>query len=144
MLNSDDMTGSPVHIQSLTAEQSLASLHTSGAGLTAAEAVTLARRSGGAGVLAHPHTVAAGAEEYARALEAFAALGGAGVECHYPGYPAELQAHLAALTRRLGMAPTGGSDYHGGHRPGIALGTGQGDLHVPDAVVVELGRHRGP
>ena len=112
--------------------------------LTAAEAVTLARRSGGAGVLAHPHTVAAGAEEYARALEAFAALGGAGVECHYPGYPAELQAHLAALTRRLGMAPTGGSDYHGGHRPGIALGTGQGDLHVPDAVVVELGRHRGP
>ena len=38
MLNSDDMTGSPVHIQSLTAGQSLASLHTSAAGLTAAEA----------------------------------------------------------------------------------------------------------
>ena len=100
--------------------------------LTAAEAVALARRSGGAAVLAHPHTVAAGAEAYAPALEAFAALGGAGVECHYPDYPPELLAHLAAATRGLGMAPTGGSDYHGAHRPGIVLGRGRGDLRVPD------------
>ncbi|MBS1195375.1 MAG: hypothetical protein H6R33_95 [Actinobacteria bacterium] len=106
--------------------------------LTAAEAVDLTRRSGGAAVLAHPHTVAAGAAAYAAALEAFAALGGAGVECHYPDYPPELQEHLAAVTRRLGMAPTGGSDYHGDHRPGISLGTGRGDLRVPDAAVEEL------
>ncbi len=97
---------------------------------------------GGAAVLAHPHTVAAGAAEYAAALEAFAALGGAGVECYYPDYPPDLQGHLAAVTRRLGMAPTGGSDYHGEHRPGIALGTGRGDLRVPDEVVAELGRRR--
>lgn len=106
--------------------------------LTAAEVVTLARRSGGAVVLAHPHTIAAGAGAYAAALEAFAALGGAGIECHYPGYPPELQAHLCSVTRRLSMAPTGGSDYHGEHRPGIALGTGRGDLRVPDAAVGEL------
>ena len=111
--------------------------------LTAAEAVVLARRSGGAAVLAHPHTIAAGAEAYAAALEAFAALGGAGVECHYPDYPPELQAHLAAVTRRLGMAPTGGSDYHGAHRPGIELGKGRGDLRVPDGAVAELRRHAG-
>lgn len=110
--------------------------------LTAADAVALARQSGGAAVLAHPHTVAAGAAEYAAALEAFAGLGGAGVECYYPDYPPDLQGHLAAVTRRLGMAPTGGSDYHGEHRPGIALGTGRGDLRVPDGVVAELGRRR--
>jgi 3',5'-nucleoside bisphosphate phosphatase len=108
--------------------------------LTAADAVALARRSGGAAVLAHPHTVAASAGEFAAALEAFAALGGAGVECHYPDYPPDLQAHLAAITRRLGMAPTGGSDYHGEHRPGIALGRGRGDLEVPDESVAELRR----
>ena len=112
--------------------------------LTAAEAVALARVSGGAAVLAHPHTVAVGAAEYATALEAFAGLGGAGVECHYPDYPPELQAHLAAVTRRLGMAPTGGSDYHGEHRPGIALGTGRGDLRVPDEAVAELRRRSLP
>ncbi|MBS1146803.1 MAG: superfamily P-type ATPase [Proteobacteria bacterium] len=38
MLNGDDIAGFTVHIQSLTAEQSLASLHTSAAGLTASEA----------------------------------------------------------------------------------------------------------
>jgi len=106
--------------------------------LTAADAVTLTRRSGGAAVLAHPHTIAAGGEAYAAALEAFAALGGAGVECRYPDYPPDLVAHLETITRRLGMAPTGGSDYHGAHRPGVLLGTGRGDLRVPDAAVGEL------
>ena len=38
MLDREDMADSPVHIQSLTAEQALASLHTRAAGLTAAEA----------------------------------------------------------------------------------------------------------
>jgi len=37
MLSGDDIVGFTVHIQSLTAEQSLASLHTSAAGLTASE-----------------------------------------------------------------------------------------------------------
>lgn len=110
---------------------------------TAAEAVGLTRRSGGAAVLAHPHTVAAGAGEYTAALVSFRDLGGAGIECHYPDYPADLQAHLAAVTRRLGMVPTGGSDYHGEHRPGIALGTGRGDLDVPDEALGALRRLAG-
>ncbi|MDO9220740.1 MAG: HAD-IC family P-type ATPase, partial [Thiobacillus sp.] len=38
MLSGDDIAGFTVHIQSLTAEQSLTSLHTSAAGLTASEA----------------------------------------------------------------------------------------------------------
>jgi predicted metal-dependent phosphoesterase TrpH len=111
--------------------------------LSAAEAVALTRRSGGAPVLAHPHTIAAGAAEYAAALVAFRDLGGAGIECHYPDYPADLQAHLAAVTRRLGMVPTGGSDYHGEHRPGIVLGAGRGDLDVPDDTPATLRRLAG-
>ena len=111
--------------------------------LTAAEAVRLPRRSGGVAVLAHPHTVAAAAPEYAAALATFAELGGGGIECHYPDYPPELQTHLARLTRGLGLIPTGGSDYHGELRPGVALGTGRGDLAVPDEVAEELRRAAG-
>jgi predicted metal-dependent phosphoesterase TrpH len=111
--------------------------------LTAAEAVRLTRRSGGVAVLAHPHTIAAAAPDYADALVGFAALGGGGVECHYPDYPAELQAHLAEVTRNLGMIPTGGSDYHGDLRPGVALGTGRGDLAVPDQAAAQLRRAAG-
>ena len=106
--------------------------------LTAAEAIRLTRQSGGVAVLAHPHTIAAAAADYADALVAFAALGGGGVECHYPDYPPELRGHLTEATRRLGMVPTGGSDYHGELRPGVALGTGRGDLAVPDEVVEDL------
>ena len=55
-----------------------------------------------------------------------------------PTIPPDLVAHLETVTRRLGMAPTGGSDYHGAHRPGVFLGTGRGDLRVPDSAVGEL------
>jgi predicted metal-dependent phosphoesterase TrpH len=111
--------------------------------LSAAEAIALTRQSGGVAVLAHPHTVAAAADDYAAALAAFHDLGGAGIECYYSDYPADLQAHLAAVTRRLGMFPTGGSDYHGRLRPGLALGTGRGDLAVPDEAAAELRRAAG-
>jgi predicted metal-dependent phosphoesterase TrpH len=111
--------------------------------LSAAEAVELTRRSGGVAALAHPHTVAADADTYAAALAAFRELGGIGVECYYPDYPARLQEHLATVTRHLGMIPTGGSDYHGALRPGLALGTGRGDLAVPDTAAAELRRAAG-
>ena len=111
--------------------------------LGAAEAVALTRRSGGAAVLAHPHTIAAGAAAYAAAFAAFAALGGAGIECRYPDYPPALQEHLAAVARSLAMVPTGGSDYHGAHRPGIGLGKGRGDLLVPDEALEDLRRRAG-
>lgn len=38
---------------------------------------------------------------------------------------------------------TGGSDYHGDLRPGVALGTGRGDLAVPDRVAADLRRAAG-
>jgi len=37
---------------------------------------------------------------------------------------------------------TGGSDYHGLVKPDLTVGTGQGDLKVPDAVLAELKARR--
>jgi hypothetical protein len=37
---------------------------------------------------------------------------------------------------------TGGSDYHGTVKPGLAVGTGRGDLKVPDAVLEKLAARR--
>lgn len=111
--------------------------------LALAEAVDLTRRSGGVAVLAHPHTVAVAAADYAAALASFASLGGGGIECYYPDYPPELQARLAGVARGLGLVATGGSDYHGDLRPGVALGTGRGDLAVPDRAAADLRRAAG-
>jgi len=52
------------------------------------------------------------------------------MECEYGRYSPELRSDLRALAGRLGLAVTGGSDYHGRYKPDIALGTGTGDLNV--------------
>lgn len=103
------------------------------------EAIKLARASGGVPVLAHPHTLGLDtAAEYAEAMETLATAGLAGIECYYGDYERAQQEELAKTTRRFGLIPSGGSDYHGTYKQGLELGTGRGELHVPDHVLEEL------
>jgi predicted metal-dependent phosphoesterase TrpH len=106
--------------------------------LSAAEAVHLTRESGGVAVVAHPHTVADTAGDFSIAFRSFADLGVAGIECHYSEYPPDLRIRLARMAEGLGLIATGGSDYHGRYKPGLALGTGRGDLRVPDQALADL------
>jgi predicted metal-dependent phosphoesterase TrpH len=106
--------------------------------LSAAEAVALAGRSGGVTSVAHPHTVADESSAFEAAFSGFANLGITGVECHYVEYPPETRRRMVAIARNAGLAPTGGSDYHGRNKPGIEVGIGRGDLVVPDEVLEEL------
>ena len=61
-----------------------------------------------------------------------------GLEAYYGEYRAAEQRTFLALAQRLGMIVTGGSDYHGGNKPGIALGRGRGGLKVPTDLLVQL------
>lgn len=106
--------------------------------LKAAEASRLAKASGGVTSVAHPHTVADNSNEFEAAFATFHGLGITGVECHYVEYSPETRRRLEAIARNCGLVPTGGSDYHGRHKPGIDVGVGRGDLIVPDLVVEEL------
>ncbi len=106
--------------------------------LDAVEAIDLARRSGGLPVIAHPHTLGAGAADYGEAFATLAAAGLAGIEAHYSEYAPELRTHLARLASSLGLIATGGSDYHGRYKPGLAVGVGLGDLCVTDDVLDAL------
>ncbi len=112
--------------------------------LRAAEAVRLATASGGVTSVAHPHTVADNAGEFEAAFAAFRELGIVGVECHYVEYTPETRRRLESIARSCDLIPTGGSDYHGEHKPGIDVGVGRGDLVVPDSVVDELQASRTP
>ena len=103
------------------------------------EAIQLARQSKGVPIIAHPHTLGLDtADEYAEAITRLKAAGLAGIECHYGDYPLSQQQELAITTRRFGLIPSGGSDYHGTYKAGLELGTGRGELHVPDTVLEEL------
>ena len=110
--------------------------------LDAEEAITLARQSGAVPILAHPHTL--GIHRAVEMAELLTRLGGAGLvgmEAIYSTYRRHEREGYADLARRFGLLPSGGSDYHGTYKPGLEVGVGHGDLHVPDSVLEDLREH---
>jgi 3',5'-nucleoside bisphosphate phosphatase len=94
------------------------------------DAVALAAKAGGVAVLAHPGRLAPAERDrvVGEALEA----GVDGVEVWHSQHDAELCRSLAALVARHGLLATGGSDYHGRHKPDVRVGTGTGgNVTVP-------------
>lgn len=106
--------------------------------LGAVETIQLARASGAVPAIAHPHTLGVGAEDYREAFGQLTDAGLGGIEAHYAEYAPELREHLASLCADLGIAATGGSDYHGSYKEGLHVGVGFGDLVVPDKAVEDL------
>jgi hypothetical protein len=61
-----------------------------------------------------------------------------GLEAVYARYSPQTRTDLGNLARRFGLVPTGGSDFHGATKPDLHVGTGTGDLKVPDRVLDQL------
>jgi 3',5'-nucleoside bisphosphate phosphatase len=94
------------------------------------DAVAVAAKAGGVAVLAHPGRLAAAERDrvVGEALEA----GVDGLEVWHSQHDADLRRSLAALVERRGLLATGGSDYHGRHKPDVRVGTGTaGNVAVP-------------
>jgi predicted metal-dependent phosphoesterase TrpH len=108
----------------------------------AASILDLATRSGGVASLAHPLSLGLEPTALARELQHLAELGLVGLECYYGRYDPATRGELVALADRLGLVATGGSDFHGTYKPDLSMGTGTGDLDVPDRVVAELESRR--
>jgi 3',5'-nucleoside bisphosphate phosphatase len=106
------------------------------------EAISLARQSGAVPVLAHPHTLGiTTADEMAQVLERLGSAGLVGLEAIYSSYHRHVRAGYSHLAGRFGLLVSGGSDFHGTYKPGLALGSGYGDLVVPGTIVDELRSH---
>ena len=104
-----------------------------------ARAAASIRQAGGLAVAAHPLEYGYEGEELEAFLRAAKDAGCGAMEVWYPGYSEEERAMLLDLAGRLGLAPSGGSDFHGGRKPHIAMGTGRdGDLAVPYEVLEGL------
>ena len=106
--------------------------------LTALDAVTLARASGAVPVIAHPKTMCLQADDYARLFRELTDAGLGGIEAHHPTHPLELRESLTHTAHSLGIAATGGSDYHGAGKRDYEIVIGTGDLDVPWSAVEEL------
>lgn len=106
--------------------------------LSVADVCRLARESGGVAVLAHPTTSGLVGPDLAAWVAELAEQGLGGLEAVYGRYSPRQRTDLVNLARRFGLVATGGSDFHGSHKADIAVGTGTGDLTVPDRVLDEL------
>lgn len=87
--------------------------------LLPAEAVALIHSAGGLAVFAHPPFT----DDHEAVAEALAAAGLDGIEVYYRYYEPEVVESLRLLAERLGLVPSGGSDFHGlprenEHEPG--------------------------
>jgi sugar phosphate isomerase/epimerase len=93
-------------------------------------------------VLAHPFSLGLDTAGLDRALGELAEAGLVGMECYYGRYTPEERDALAELAHRHDLVATGGSDFHGSFKPDLVIGTGTGDLCVPDTVLAELEARR--
>jgi len=110
--------------------------------LTAVDAIELAAQSGGVTSIAHPLTIGGDAASLRSTFGELRDAGLAGIEVSYSEYPPAIRSQLAAVAAELGLVATGGSDYHGTGKPGLEIGTGRGDLVVPDTALEELQARR--
>jgi 3',5'-nucleoside bisphosphate phosphatase len=110
--------------------------------LNATDVARLARASGGVAVLAHPYSLGLTGTDLAEAVGGLADAGFAGLEAIYGRYSPRQRQDLSNLARRFDLVVTGGSDHHGTIKPDLTVGTGRGDLSVPDSILDELEARR--
>jgi hypothetical protein len=110
--------------------------------LTGADVARLAREAGGVAVLAHPFSNGLAGGDLARMVAELAEVGFSGLEVLYGRYSPRQRQQLGNLARRFDLVATGGSDHHGLLKPDLRVGTGRGDLKVPDTALVMLEARR--
>ncbi len=101
--------------------------------LPSAEAIAAIRAAGGVPALAH-----AGRYRREPDIAALSAEGLRGLEVYHPAHDAAATRRYASIARELGLAPSGGSDFHGdpGRRPDL------GEIDVPAGCLDELNAAR--
>lgn len=98
--------------------------------LTPAEAIGAIHADGGLAVLAHPYLLSQQPSHIGAMLLDLTGMGLDGVEVYYTEHSDKYTALMAELAQRLGLLMSGGSDFHGSVKPGVALGKGRGGLFV--------------
>lgn len=84
-------------------------------GAPAADVIAIIHTAGGIASLAHPGLVRVDA-----LIPALAAAGLDALEARHTDHAADVELHYRGLARRLGLAVSGGSDFHGGAPEGTA------------------------
>ena len=104
--------------------------------------VRLIRDFGGIPILAHPFQYHFSDQELRKLISILKSQGLMGIEVYYSTHTPEQEAYLLALAEELSLAPSGGSDFHGAHKPDIYLGRGKNNLRIPYSILEGLRKKR--
>ncbi|HUK56280.1 MAG TPA: PHP domain-containing protein [Nitrospiria bacterium] len=103
------------------------------------DAIAAIHEAGGVAVLAHPFTLFKEPSPLLEPLlDTLSETGLDGMEVIYSTYSEEQSRYYRELAGKYRLLPSGGSDFHGAHKPGIDLGVGLGKLHVPFELLESL------
>lgn len=108
---------------------------------TTEKAISKIRAGGGIPVIAHPVRLSLARDREREVLLGLKDAGLQGLEVYHSEHPPELQAHYRQLAEDFALLPTGGSDFHGGPKPDVQLGTGiRGNVRVPSEFLERMRR----
>jgi predicted metal-dependent phosphoesterase TrpH len=110
--------------------------------LSAADAIELSREAGAVAVVAHPCTIQLPERGYGDLFRELRDLGLGGIEAYHSGHSAAQRRKLVEIADDLGLAATGGSDYHGEQQRPYRIGVGRGDLRVPVTALEQIEARR--
>lgn len=105
---------------------------------TASECIELIRLAGGISVLAHPATIHLPDDQLRGVVMGMKEQGLGGIEAYYAEHKPENMRKFCQWAEEFDLICTGGTDYHGNNTPDLKLGTGFGQLHVPDDTLDQL------
>ena len=105
---------------------------------TALECIELIHAAGGVSVLAHPATIHMPDDQLKGLVKGLKERGLDGIEAHYAEHKPENIRKFSAWAEEFSMLCTGGTDYHGACTPDLKLGSGFGQLRVPDEILDAL------
>lgn len=105
---------------------------------TPSQAVSLIKKAGGTAVLAHPLLYHMTHEELCALLDDLKDAGLDAIEAIYSSNHHGDESYVRTLATKYHLAISGGSDFHGKNKPNIALGTGKGNVQVPEELLAGL------
>ena len=98
--------------------------------------------AGGTAILAHPYSYKLSKSEVEVLLDYLIPLGLSGMECYYSTYNEGQVQELRRIAYKKDLLVSGGSDFHGAVKPDIAIGTGRGNLRIPEKLLNIIKEHR--
>ena len=92
--------------------------------------------------LAHPFQYKFGDKKTEELIAHMADLGMKGLEVYHSSNNKLEFMKVMEMAVRHNLLPTGGSDFHGGNKPDISIGTGRGGLRVSSLLLEDIKRER--